>query len=128
MPSARCMVWNGIFAFMHTPGDLGTTFLRGSSGVSCVGGGDGVAERFLLDPLPAAPIPLRFPHIPLPIPEPSPSFGISPTPSFWISPAPCLNLTHPLFMNFTYPLFLAVTCPLFLNFTHPPFMNFIHPL
>ena len=76
-----------IFAFMHTPADLGTTFLGGSSGVSCVGGGDRVAEHFLLEPLSAAPIPtppipLCFPCIPLPIPEPSPSFGISPTLSF----------------------------------------------
>ena len=134
MPSARCMVWNGIFVFMHTPGDLGTTFLGGSSRVSHVGDGNGVAECFLLHPLPTAPIPtplipLPFPHIPLPIPEPSPSFGISPTPSFWISPAPLfLNFTHPLFMNFAYPLFLDFTCPLFLNFTHPIFMNFAYPL
>ena len=62
MPLARCMVWDGIFAFMRTPGDLG---------------GGGVAERFLLDP-----------RIPLPIPEPSPSFGVTPTHSFMISPAP----------------------------------------
>ena len=56
MPSARCVVWTGIFALMSTPGDLG---------------GSGVAEHFLLDP-----------RVPVPIPEPSPSFGVTPTSSF----------------------------------------------
>ena len=93
MPLAQCMVWNGIFSFMRTPGDVGITFLHGSSRVSFVAGGDGVAECFLLDPLPAAPIPappipVCFPRIPLPIPEPFLSFRISPTPSFWISHTP----------------------------------------
>ena len=57
--------------YVH-PGDLGTTF-------SCVGVDDGDADHFLLDPC-----------IPLPIPEPSPSFGISPNPPSWIAPAPSL--------------------------------------
>ena len=56
MPSARCVVWTGIFALMRTPGNLG---------------GGGVAERFLLDA-----------SVPVPIPEPSPSFGVTLTPSF----------------------------------------------
>ena len=60
MPSTRCVVWTGILAFMHTSGDLGTTFLHGSSRVSCVGGG--VAEHFLLDP--AFPYPSLNPPLP----------------------------------------------------------------
>ena len=62
MPSAQCVVWTGILVLMHTPGNMGC---------------GGVAEHFLLDP-----------RIPLPIPEPSPCFGVTPTPSFRISPAP----------------------------------------
>ena len=116
MPSAQCMVWTGILAFMCMPGDLGTTLLCGSSGVSYVGVGGGVAECFLLDP-----------HIPLPIPEPSPSFRISPTPSFWIAPAPLSEFYPPPFYEFYLPSLAAWHLPPLSEFYPPPFYEFYLP-